>query len=803
MTKTNHLLLLITIFSCTISYCQKKTLFAKAITSNITIDGKINEAAWQNNTDVATNFVMFEPDNGRNISEEKKTEVKVLYNDDAIYISAVMYDNEPKKIQKEITKRDVFGVSDHFSVYINGFNDGQQDYRFYVSAAGVQMDCIATEDGEDFSWDAIWASEVTLTDYGWVVEMKIPYAALRFSKAQSQTWGLNFMREIKRDVQKYTWNYIDNKIGAVITQAGVLKGIENIKPPTRLFFIPYVSGYYQEDDFASDRTFKAGLDIKYGINDSFTLDAILVPDFGQTKFDNAILNLEPFEQRFDENRPFFTEGTNLFNIGNIFYSRRIGGAPVTNKDQFEAGLPATETLSNFPSSVDLINAVKVSGRTEKGLGIGFLNAVTEKTYATIENTTANTTRKEVIEPLANYNVLVLDQRFRQNSSVSFVNTNVSRNGSFRDANVSALVFDLSTKANTYNLYGDFKYSAVNDFQNYNGYKTSLNFAKTSGRYRYTFTGRYTSENYDNNDLGINFFTNFYNFYSNVSYRILKPTKLFNTFRFFNEFSGLFDNTTNKLQEAYYKPTFKATTKRNHYYELSFNFSPFETNDFYEPRVPGRFLQIPRNVSGYLGVEFNRNNAFTFDFTPSFAVYDQDGRSNYGLAIGPKYRINDRFSVSYIMDYVHKLNDIGFAGIQNSNVIIGRRNREILQNDLAAKYALNNKMTLNLTARYYWSYSDVKQFYTLQTNGAITSNPSYALNKNRNFNSWNFDLAYSWWFAPGSEMSVLYRNYSQEGTNVVERNLKTNLKNVFDANLTNIISVRFRYYLDYNIVKNKF
>jgi hypothetical protein len=798
MTKTNHFLLLILTFSCTITYCQKKTIFAKAITNNITIDGRINEAAWENNTDIATNFIMFEPDNGRPISEEKKTEVKVLYNDDAIYISAIMYDNEPKKIQKEITKRDVFGVSDHFSVYINGFNDGQQDYRFYVSAAGVQMDCIATEDGEDFSWDAIWASEVSITDFGWIVEMKIPYAALRFSKSQTQTWGLNFMREVKRDVQKYTWNYVDNKIGAVITQAGILKGIENIKPPTRLFFIPYVSGYYQEDDFASDRTFKAGLDIKYGISDSFTLDAILVPDFGQTKFDNAILNLEPFEQRFDENRPFFTEGTNLFNIGNIFYSRRIGGTPST-----VPSVGTNEEISNYPSSVNLINAVKVSGRTEKGLGIGFLNAVTEKTFATIDNSVTNNSRKEVIEPLSNYNVLVLDQRFRQNSSVSFVNTNVTRSGSFRDANVSALVFDLSTKANTYNLYGDFKYSTIKDFQDYNGYKTSLNFAKTSGRYRYTLTGRYTSENYDNNDLGINFLTNFYNFYSNVSYRILKPTKLFNTFRFFNEFSGLFDNNTNKLQEAYYKPTFKATSKRNHYYELSFNVSPFETYDFYEPRVPGRYLQIPRNVRGYLGVEFNRNNAFTFDFTPSFSVYDQEGRTNYGLAVGPKYRVNESFSVSYIMDYNHKLNDIGFAGIQNSNVIIGRRNREILQNDLAAKYALNNKMTLNLTARYYWSYSDVKEFYTLQTNGEIVSNPSYTLNRNRNFNSWNFDLSYSWWFAPGSEMSVLYRNYSQQGTNVVERNLKTNLKNVFDANLTNIISVRFRYYLDYNIVKNKF
>jgi hypothetical protein len=171
-------------------------------------------------------------------------------------------------------------------------------------------------------------------------------------------------------------------------------------------------------------------------------------------------------------------------------------------------VPAVDTneeISNYPSSVDLINAVKVSGRTEKDLGLVFKCGYREnlRNYWQL----SNNSRKEVIEPISNYNVLVLDQRFRQNSSVSFVNTNVTRNGSFRDANVSALVFDLSTKA-TYNLYGDFKYSTIKDLQDYNGYKTSLNFAKTSGRYRYTLTGRYTSENYDNNDLGINFLTNF-------------------------------------------------------------------------------------------------------------------------------------------------------------------------------------------------------------------------------------------------------------------------------------------------------
>jgi hypothetical protein len=809
------------------SYCQKKTLQAKSTAENITIDEKINEEVWKT-APIATDFIMYEPDNGKPINENKKTEVKVLYNNTAIYISALLYDDEPNKISRELTNRDVFGVSDHFSVSINGYNDGQQDFRFYVSAAGVQMDCLATEDLEDYKWDAIWESKVTLTNFGWVVEMKIPYAALRFSKASKQTWGINFMREIKRDAQKYTWNFVDTKIGSVITQEGILEGIENIKPPTRLFFIPYTSAYYQQDDYASDKTLKAGMDIKYGINDAFTLDAILVPDFGQTKFDNAILNLEPFEQQFDENRAFFTEATDLFSKGNLFYSRRIGGSPIIDSYDFQNQLPANEEITNFPSTVNLINAVKISGRTEKGLGIGFLNAVTEKTEATIlstitktitdpdtnisTTTTTNETRKEVIQPLTNYNVLVFDQRFNQNSSVSFVNTNTVRNGSFRDANVSALLFDLNTKANTYNLYGDFKYSTVKDndirysavgLENYNGFKTALNFAKTSGKYRYLFSGKYLSKNYDVNDLGLIFVNNYHAAYAEMSYRIINPTKVFNTFKLNQNINLDIQNTTSKFQEAWYKAVITATTLKNHYLEGLFQINPVNRYDFYEPRVYSRYVYVPKSILGYAQFYSNDNKPFHYEIEVAAEKFDEEGRNIYTLNGGIKYRFSDKFSLSYNVLYTRKVNDRGYVdALDNNDIIFAERNREILEHDFTGKYSINNKMYFNIIARYYWSYAKNHEFFMLQDNGYLTPNSSYSENKNRNFNSWNLDFSYSWWFAPGSEISVLYRNYALDSTRLVETNVRSNLTNLFNTNLTNILSVSIRYYIDYNSLKRK-
>ena len=176
-----------------------------------------------------------------------------------------------------------------------------------------------------------------------------------------------------------------------------------------------------------------GLDLKYGINESFTLDMTLVPDFGQTIFDDQILNVSPFEVRFNENRSFFTEGTELFNKSRLFYSRRIGASPSLSPDTNE-----NEIVTETPASVQLLNASKISGRTSKGLGIGFFNAITEKTYATIEDTLTGETREELIEPLSNYNVLVLDQVLKNNSYITFTNTNVSKQGATRNANVEKL-----------------------------------------------------------------------------------------------------------------------------------------------------------------------------------------------------------------------------------------------------------------------------------------------------------------------------------------------------------------------------
>ena len=793
---------------CTLIYGQKKSIQTKFTSEKITLDGKLDEATWQS-VPIATDFVMFQPDNGKAVENDKRTEVRVLYDNEAIYIGALMYDNEPNKILKEINKRDDFGTADFFGVFLNGYNDGQQFFEFYVNAADGQADCLATDtNGEDYSWDAVWESKATITSFGWVVEMRIPYSALRFSGEKIQTWGVNFFREIRRDRQKYSWNFIDSKIGTFTQQSGTIGGIENIKTPTRLFFLPYASFYtYANADQKTYGELKGGLDIKYGINDAFTLDAMLIPDFGQTKYDDRILNLSPFEQQFNENRGFFTEGTDLFSKGNLFYSRRIGGPP-SNSPETETN----EEIIENPASVDLYNATKISGRTKGGLGIGYLNAVTKKTYATIQDTITQGTRRVLVEPLTNYNVIVLDQRFHKNSSATFVNTNVTREGSFRDGNVTALVWDLNTTKNTYNLGGNFKYSYVNEIEDKKkGINTLLSFSKTSGKYRYYFESNLVTKDFDNNDLGINFETNYYSYYGNTSYRILNPTKTFNSFNTNINAYTQFQKETGKLQSNQINWNVNTTLKKNHYVGFGLEYRPLENYNYYEPRIEGRYSIDPTRFGSWFSLSTNYNNKFAIDFNPSIALLGEPKRTSYGFYISPRYRFNDRLALNYELNFFRQNNNKGYVDSSSNNdnlpansIIYANRNVINYTNSLNGKYSLNSRMNFNLSARYYWSYTENLNFYNLEDNGRLAPNDSYSDNKNQDLNTWNLDVSYNWWFAPGSQVTLLYRSNAAKYDNLINKDFGNNYTGLLNnEDLSHVLSVSVKYFIDYNQVKNVF
>ncbi|WP_298286489.1 DUF5916 domain-containing protein [uncultured Lutibacter sp.] len=779
---------------------NKKNLITRRVTTPPKIDGVLNDDAWFG-AQIAKDFVMFRPGNGDKEYPGKKTEVKVVYDDEAIYFGAFLYDDDIKNIAFESATRDNFAQVDWFGIMLNPLNDGQNDTEFFIQATGNQGDAKATINNEDFSWNSVWESAVKLDDEKWVVEVKIPYSALRFSNQEIQTWGLNFHRRIQNTKEQFVWNPIDKTKGNIQQYAGILKGISNISPPIRLSFSPYSSIAFTTYDGENEVNTSLGMDVKYGISESFTLDATLIPDFGQTAFDDVTLNLGPFEQQYSEKRAFFTEGTELFSKGNLFYSRRVGNSPSTYVEEEE--LLENEEILEAPSNVKMLNALKISGRTKNGLGIGFFNAITEKTVTRIQDKNTQEVREVITEPFANYNVLVLDQQFNKNSSVSFINTNVFREGSFRDANVSALLFDLTNKANIFKIEGGIGMSYINEFgEKTNGFFTDIAFREISGNWQWGIEHHLEDKKFNKNDLGFQRRNNFSNFESYISYRIFEPTEKFDDYRitFWADLDYLYK--PNKYTSNSVGVNYNFYTKKT---KLAFggNFQTIIGNeyDYYEPRVENRYYKKPGRIASnqWISTDYRKKFAIDANIFISKRINDDNYFINTGFS--PRFRVNDKLSFVYQLEYSKDTNDKGYVNdLEDGTIIFGKRDTKSITNAISGKYNFSIKSALNLTFRHYWSPVEYKtQFYLLEEDGILTES-DYTANHDINYNIWNFDLSYTWEFAPGSQLVALYRNSIFNEDDLSHLKFKENLDNLFKEPVVNNISLKLIYYLDYNKLK---
>lgn len=587
------------------------------------IDGILNDQIW-NEVKAASGFIEFKPIPGRIESYDRRTEVKIVYDNSAIYIGARMYD-EPDSVVSEVVTRDNLGSSDFLGIVFDTYLDRINAFGFYVNSTGAQFDAKYSQSGrEDISWDAVWDSQVKIDSLGWTAEIKIPYSAIRFGSNDVQQWGLNMTRRRQKINQQTSWNFIDPKVAGFINQAGNLDGIKGIKAPVRLSLSPFLSSslnnypHNKPGVKNTTSTYNGGMDIKYGINQSYTLDMTLVPDFGQVRSDNQVLNLSPFEVRFLENRQFFTEGTELFNKGNLFYSRRIGSNPAYSAN-ISSKVLAGEVIKENQLESKLLNATKISGRSQNGMGIGFFNAVTKRGYAKVQNSTGQERLIET-QPLTNYNILVLDQTLKNNSSASFVNTNVLRQGSAYDANVSAFLFNLNNKQNRYNIAGAAKLSHLGaespGNSAMNGYYYEIEAGKKSGNFTWRYNYDLTDEKYDPTDLGYFNNNNFIRNYIEFGYNSFKPGKIFNRYNTSIEIfrTERFKPRTYQSSRASAEGFFEFIN----FWSLELDFyRQFIGKDFYEPRVAGREFSTP--ASSFISAMLRSNRAKKYNATALFSA----------------------------------------------------------------------------------------------------------------------------------------------------------------------------------------
>ncbi|MCB2378112.1 carbohydrate binding family 9 domain-containing protein [Hymenobacter sp. BT635] len=814
----------------------KKQLNAVRITEAIKLDGQLDEASWQQ-APMATDFIQNRPNPGP--PEKHKTEVRVLYDDNNLYIGAIMHDVSGDSILRELTARDNFGNTDFIGIFLDTYHDKLNGYGFFVTTGGVQMDCrYSPAGGEDFNWNAVWDSRTTVKGKDWYAEMRIPYSAIRFSNLPEQRWGLNFMRQRKRDNQAFFWNEVKPAVDGFVNQWGTLEGIRDVKPPLRLSLTPYVSGYVNHNPLTEEGTrrtttsFNGGADIKWGINESFTLDATLVPDFGQVQSDNQVLNLSPFEVQFNENRQFFTEGTELFNKGNLFYSRRVGATPI---GFYNIGDTETEKVVKNPQETRLLNATKVSGRTSKGLGIGVFNAASNDVYATFRNKETGEERQQLTQPFSNYNIAVLDQSLKNNSYVSLINTNVTRFGRTYDANVTGGLFRFANKKNSYAVDGRLVYSRRRGhvfheedlISDRDGYKYQIGVSKISGSFTWGVNHGIESHSYNPNDLGILFGNN------NISQGIYGNYNHYKPFWKVNNFYSYFG-----LDQSFlYKPTLYQktnlygganTTFTKSFLTVGFNFDVNPINrDYFEPRqspLGDYYVRVPANgnLGAFLSSDYRKKLAW--DLNGGIRVYKEEDRFErarrlgIGFGVSPRYRVNNKLNFRYSLDWSTNRNQMGYVNPSSGDdgslsdqypedaavlkefpraVLLGRRRVVTVSNVLQAAYTFTNRMSLTVRTRHYTSTVRYLDFARLNP-GGDEAPVAYTRNRDNTFDAFNVDAVYSWWFAPGSQVSIVWKN---AGSSFLQANEATplyfdNLSNIINTPHNNSVSVKILYYLDY-------
>ncbi len=817
----------------------KRQLQAVRIAQPLKLDGVLDEAAWQT-APVASQFYELEPTPGPR--EKHPTEVRVLYDDDAIYIGAVMHDVSQDSILRELSARDDIGNSDFFGVFLDTYNDHLNGYEFIVTSGGVQVDARQSPaNGEDGNWNAVWDSRTTLRGTDWVAEIRIPYSAIRFSSAAEQVWGINFARQRRSSRQKFFWNEIRPQVDGFVNQWGLLTGLRDLKPPLRLSLTPYVSAYVNHYPFNvqgrrnASTSFNGGADVKWGINESFTLDATLVPDFGQVQSDNQVLNLSPFEVQYNENRGFFTEGTELFNKGGLFYSRRVGATPLGFYDVGDQ-LRAGEVVAENPGVTRLLNATKVSGRTSKGLGVGVFNAVSNNVYAVVQDEATGARREVLTQPLSNYNIVVLDQSLKNNSYVSLVNTNVTRAGATYDANVTGGLFRFANKANSYALTGQGVYSNRRgkvfgqeaEVDDRDGYKYYLSVNKISGNFTWGLDHGIESHTYNPNDLGLLFNNNSISQSLSAGYNIYKPfwklTRL-STYGGLNY--SLLEQPRRYQDASVYAGANTTLAKSFLSMRLNVDAAPL-TRDYFDPRrapIGKYYVRKPGNFgfNGYFSSDYRKKFALDLGYGGRLFVPDGDrtGRTGYDLSLGPRYRASNQLSFVYQIAYGVRYNQIGYAGGLNpdepldagllqefggrtGDVLLGRRNVTTITNTGTATYTFTNRMSFNIRLRHYVSNVHYRDFSRLHPDGLETPEPAYARNRDNTFNAFNIDAVYSWWFAPGSQVSIVWKNASATSLSANEATplYFDNLSNTLNTPHNNSVSVKVLYYLDYLALRRK-
>ncbi len=743
-----HLILIIIHLS--LSETKGKKISATRLNEKIKIDGLLTESFYVEPS--ISDFTQRDPIEGEKPTH--KTEIWIGYDDEAIYIGAMLHDSSPDSIVKQLGRRDSFLKSDWFMVVIDSYFDKRNAFFFGINPAGSIIDGTFYNDGwDDDSWDGIWERAVTMNEKGWCAELKIPYSQLRFSKKEEYTWGFNAMRIIGRYNEEDYLVMVPKKESGFVSHFAELVGIKNINPPSRFEVLPYiVSGgeftknYTPGDPFNTGKKFikNIGTDLKLGISSNVTLDATINPDFGQVEVDPAEVNLTQFETYYSEKRPFFIEGSNIFRFGvggvtnnmnfnwsnpQFFYSRRIGRKPQRND------LPE---FNNSPNATTILAAGKISGKLNNNQSIGILAALTEREIADVQDDIGR--YKLQVEPFSFYGIGRTQYEFDQGRyGIGYIITSVERDtrdttlakslnhrsytfGSdgwvFLDQNKSWVMngwIGLSHVSGSKERLLKIQRAPQRYFQRPDAKHLSIDSSATSltgmaGRFtinkeknNWIFNSAFgfLSPAFETNDLGFQYNADVYNAHIASGYKWYEPDKLFRFKSFLIAIARNYNFGGDKTSEIYFANVNLVFT----------NYWGFNSRIFYIPRSldtkstrGGPAMLSPQGYNFRLWFDTDRRKNIILEFSTGISTNEIGGKElelESEIEWKPFPYLNFRLEPSYNYNlkkyqYISTIDDTLQKLTYGKRYIFG----ELKQNTISANIRMNYTFTPTLSLQIY-------------------------------------------------------------------------------------------------------
>ena len=779
----------------------------------ITVDGILDERDWKD-VPSGSGFIQHEPHDGEPATE--KTFVRVVYDDEAVYIAVHAYDSQPDCIVGRLTRRDEDSPSDWIHVFFDSYHDRRTGFRFSVNPAGVKTDCMYFDDtNEDSNWDAVWNVATRRNEDGWTAEFGIPLSQLRFAdNGRTNTWGFQVARQICRNNELSFWSPTPRDCNQIVSRFGLLEGLRNLPKLRRLEVLPYTVGSLEtfgeteDDPFRDESDFapRFGADIKYGITSNMTLDMTINPDFGQVEQDPSEFNLTAYETYFEEKRPFFIEGANLFqyrlmfgdgNAERLFYSRRIGRNP--QFDPFDTGRwPDTDDFyDDTPGFTKILGAAKITGRTAGGWSFGVLDALTDKENAHMQ-LPGGERYGVAVEPMTNYFVGRTMKDFNEGrTAFGAMVTSVTRNIPNEDLEIlnrqaftggvdishrfrgneyqfdlklmgshvrgsEEAMYEVQTSSARYFQRSDAHHLEVDTSLTYmNGLAANLWTGKFGGepwRFGLGFITR--SPGFEANDIGYMRNADLHNAVFWGGYRDYEPGTVFRTI---NLNVNLWESWTYGGERYSLGGNVNGWTQFMNYWSIYAGINRNVENRNTRHLRGGPSIIIPGSISGWFGFETDSRKAVSCGYGGDYWRADEGGSDYHRLSPYVTVRPSGRFDIRLQPSYTISRENLQYVDEIDGDYILGHLDMRILSITARLNYTITPNMSLQFYGMPYIAagrYTDFREVTRPRADDyedrfapydylAVADNPDF------NFKQFRSNLVFRWEYSPGSTIYLVW------------------------------------------------